>query len=144
MDLSGEHSHRIRLYQRQEVMERQGFHCHHHEVHALFDELIHKPWGIGCWNPPVDIWEKKDAFIIEMDLPGLVPDQVRITAQDRTLTVEGQRQPRQNAGQVASRLHERCEGRFARAFEFDYSLEGKKIESHWQDGVLTLIVPKSK
>jgi HSP20 family protein len=144
MDLSDEHTHRVRLYQRHEVVQQRGFRCHHHEVHALFDELIHKPWGIRCWNPPVDAWEKEDAFIIEMDLPGVSPDQVRIRAQDRTLTVEGERQLGQNAGQAASRLHERCEGRFSRAFEFGYSLEGRDIESTWRDGVLTLIVPKSK
>jgi HSP20 family molecular chaperone IbpA len=144
MDLSGEHSHRIRLYQRQERVQHQGFQCHHHEVHALFEELIHRPWGIGCWTPAVDVWEKDDAFIIEMDLPGVVPDQVRIRTQDRTLIVEGQRQLRQNVSQVAARRHERCEGRFARRFEFDYSLEGREIESQWQDGVLTLNVPKPK
>ena len=44
------------------------------EVERLFDEMIHRPWGfcreIRGWNPPVDLYETDEAFILEADLPG--------------------------------------------------------------------------
>jgi HSP20 family protein len=144
MNVPDKHSHRIRLYHRQEATGYRGLQYHHHEIHTLFEELIHRPWGASCWNPPVDIWENEDTFTIEMDLPGVKADQVQIWAQNRTLTVEGQRERRQNTKESSARLHERCEGRFSRSFEFDFSIEDETVENHWQDGVLTLIVPKSK
>jgi len=46
-----------------------------HEVDRLFDELIHRPWGIGRelqrWNPSIDLYETSEAFILEADLPGV-------------------------------------------------------------------------
>jgi HSP20 family molecular chaperone IbpA len=144
MSGSNELGRHTRLHDRGDSERYQGLYFHHHEVHALFEELIHKPWRAACWNPSVDIWENEDTFIIEMDLPGVTPEQVQIQARGRTLTVEGQRELSQNASKFASRIHERCEGRFARTFEFDFAVEGKEVQNRHQDGVLTMIVPKSK
>ncbi len=60
-------------------------------------------------------------FIIEMDLPGTQPEKVTIRAQGKILTVEGQRERRQYVKGTSAHLHERCEGRFSRSFEFDFS-----------------------
>lgn len=144
MDVPDKHSHRTLLYHQRDAVEHRGLHYHHHEIHALFDELIHRPWGAACWTPPVDIWESEEAFTIEMDLPGLKAEQVRIWTQGRTLTIEGQRERTEKSKETVAHLHERCEGRFSRAFEFEFNLDEKTIENHWQDGVLTLIVPRSK
>jgi len=139
-----EHGCLTRLHERLETERQRGVFFHHHEVHALFEELIHRPWKAACWNPPVDISENEDRFIIEMDLPGTQADKVTIRAQGKILTIEGQRERRQYVRGTSAHLHERCEGRFSRSFEFDFNIGKETIEDHWQDGVLTLIVPKPK
>ena len=144
MNVPGKHNHRTQLYQQRQVTEYRGLQYHHHEIHTLFEELIHRPWGAACWTPPVDVWENEDTFTIEMDLPGVKGDQVQVQAQGRTLTVEGRRERIPHAKQISSCLHERCDGRFSRSFEFAFTVDDETIEKHWQDGVLTLIVPKSK
>ena len=45
------------------------------EVERLFDEMIHRPWGL-CremrgWNTSVDLFETRGAFVVEADLPGV-------------------------------------------------------------------------
>jgi HSP20 family molecular chaperone IbpA len=144
MNVPDKHNRQTLLYHRREAVAHRGLLYHHHEIHALFDELIHKPWGASCWNPPVDIWENAEAYTIEMDLPGVQPDRVEIQVQGRTLTIIGRRERKEKTKETSARLHERCEGRFSRAFEFDFGMDEETIEKHWQDGVLTLIVPKSK
>jgi len=144
MNAPGKHDYRIQLHQQREVTKYQGLQYHHHEIHTLFEELIHKPWGAACWTPPVDVWENEDTFTIEMDLPGVNSDQVQIQAQGRTLTIEGRRERTPHGRSTSSRLHERCDGQFSRSFEFDFVIDDGTVEKHWQDGVLTLIVPKSK
>ncbi len=144
MNVPDKHSRRTLLYHRRETIEHRGLHYHHHEIRALFDELIHRPWGASCWNPPVDVWEDAEAFTVEMDLPGIKAEQVRIWTQGRTLTIEGQRDRTEKTRETAARLHERCEGRFYRVFEFEFNIDEETIENQWQDGVLTLTVPKSK
>lgn len=139
-----QHNHRTQLYHRYETVKHPGFYFHHHEVHALFDELIHRPWGCVNWTPPVDVWENETAFILEMDVPGIEQEQLEIVRQGRTLTIRGQRQLRQDAGKAVGHLHERCEGRFTRTFEFDFVIEEAAIESTRQEGVLTVIIPKPR
>jgi HSP20 family molecular chaperone IbpA len=144
MNAPGNHDYRTQLCQQRRVTQDRGLQYHHHEIHTLFEELIHKPWGTACWTPPVDVWENEDTFTIEMDLPGMKGDQIEIRVQGRTLTLEGQRERILHTLQTSSRLHERCDGRFSRSFQFDFILEDETIENRWQDGVLTLIVPKPK
>jgi HSP20 family protein len=144
MNQSNRNYHRTQLHHRQEAIRYRGMRYHHHEVHALFDELIHRRWGITCWTPPVDIWESDAAYVIDMDLPGVDAGEVRIEAYNKTLAIEGQRHVRHDANEATARLHERCEGKFGRTFEFEFNIEEVEITRDWQDGALTLTVPKPK
>jgi HSP20 family molecular chaperone IbpA len=143
MNVSGDRNRRIQIHRRHGVVERQGWCLHHQEIHAIFDELIHRPWGAVRWNPAVDIREDKDGFVIEMDLPGVSAEEVRVLVERTILTIEGQRQLGK-CDEVTTHLCERPDGRFCRTFEFDGDIENRTIESRWQDGVLTVTVPKRR
>ena len=78
MNGSGDRNRRIQIHRRHGIVERRGLCLRHHEIHAIFDELIHRPWGGVRWNPAVDIREDKDVFIIEMDLPGVNTEEVQV------------------------------------------------------------------
>ena len=142
MTASSDHIRRIQICRRGAVPNN-ALYFRRHEIHRLFEELIHKPWGAVRWNPPVDVREDKEAFIIEVDLPGVKPEEVHIVADEKSLTIEGQRKLGV-CDEVTSHVCERQEGRFARTFEFDDVIEGREIESRWQDGVLTVTIPKPK
>ena len=92
MNVSSDRNRRIQIHRRHGIVERPGLCLRHHEIHAIFDELIHRPWGAVRWNPAVDIREDKDAFIIEMDLPGVNTEEVRVLVEGAILAIEGQRQ----------------------------------------------------
>jgi HSP20 family protein len=125
-------------------VDRRALHFQQHEVHTLFEELIHKPWRTARWNPPVDIRESREAFVIEMDLPGVEAGEVRLLTDGNTLTIEGERELQSCEDERTAHLCERPDGRFTRSFEFNGNIEDRQIESRWQNGVLTVIVPKSK
>jgi HSP20 family protein len=95
------------------------------------------------WNPAVDIREDNDVFIIEVDLPGVDTEEVQILVEGEILAIEGQRQLGQ-CDAITTHLCERPDGRFSRTFEFEGDLEDRDIESRWQNGVLTVTVPKTK
>jgi HSP20 family protein len=143
MNASGDRNRRIQIRRRHGIVERRGWYLHHHEIHAMFDEIIHRPWGGVKWNPAVDIREDKDAFIIEMDLPGVNPEEVHVLVEGTILAVEGRRQLGK-CDDLTTHLCERPDGRFSRTFEFDGTIEDRNVESRWQDGVLTVTVPKTK
>ncbi|MGE5297233.1 MAG: Hsp20/alpha crystallin family protein [Solirubrobacterales bacterium] len=143
MDASGEYIRTIQVCQRHTTTGRRALHFHQYEIHALFDELIHRPWGRAQWNPPVDIREDDVSFIIEMDLPGVLDSDVQIRTEGRTLTVAGRRQLRPCDEDRTTQLCERPDGEFARMFEFQDDIGRQRVQSHWHDGVLTLTISKS-
>jgi HSP20 family molecular chaperone IbpA len=142
MDASGEYIRTIHVCPRQTTMGRRAFHFHQYEIHSLFDELIHRPWGRAQWNPPVDIRENDTAFIIEIDLPGVKDTDVRLLTEGRTLRIEGSRQLRPCDTDRTAHLCERPDGEFARVFEFQDNIDKTRIQSRWHDGVLTLTILK--
>ena len=140
MNLQNTHKRTICLC-RQGIAGAGGTH-YYQQMYALFEELIDKPWGIERWNPVVDIWEKPVAFVIEVDVPGLRPDNISITADENTLVIKGWRQTQPSASDYVVECRERPEGAFSRSFLFNYTIETEHIEHWMQDGVLSVVVPK--
>jgi HSP20 family molecular chaperone IbpA len=117
---------------------------HRSHVYSLFDELIHKPWGCFEWQPPADIVETEEAFVIEMDLPGVESNDVDVQVQHNVLIVRGKRQMRSDEKTIHLHLQERIKGQFTRVFEFERELDEDQIERSWRNGVLILRVAKVK
>ncbi len=47
--------------------------------------------GIPVWTPTVDISERKDAYLVTAELPGVMASEVEITFEDGLLTIQGER-----------------------------------------------------
>ena len=70
--------------------------------------------GTETWAPPVEISERKDAYLVSAELPGVSADEVEITFEDHLLTVQGERHfPQDPAGEKVHRS-ERYYGAFRR------------------------------
>jgi HSP20 family molecular chaperone IbpA len=143
MTVSGDRYRRIRICRRHGIAERQGLYLHHHAIYALFDEMIHRPWGGVRWNPALDVREDKDAFTITVDLPGVKGEDAQVVVEGKILAIEGERKLPQ-CDETTTHLCERPDGRFVRTFEFENDINDRGIESHWEDGVLTVTIPKTK
>ncbi len=143
MDVASERNRRIQIHRRHGIAERRCLQFRHHEIHAMFEELIHRPWSTARWNPPVDVREDKDSFLIEMDLPGVKAEDIQVVVEGKTISIDGRRQLGQ-CDAATTHLCERPDGRFTRVFEFEGQIDNDQIESRWQDGVLTVTVPKTK
>ena len=116
------------------------------EVERLFDEMIHQPWGfcrdIRGWNPSVDLYETAEAFILEADLPGVKPEDVKVEMEDGDLVLQGSRTLEKDHG--GSRFHtmERCSGQFVRRMKLPQSVNKEAIEAEFKEGVLRVTLPK--
>jgi HSP20 family molecular chaperone IbpA len=142
MESSNKGHQRIRIYRRETLTGARRY-LHYHEVHLLFDELIYRPWGGTRWNPAVDVWEKQDAFTIEIDLPGIEAEDVYVVVRNSTISVEGERQLRKSHKQGIAHVCERPQGKFVRIFDFDYEIDADRVETTCRDGVLTIVAPKT-
>ena len=98
----------------------------------------------ASWVPPVDIFEEKEAIRITAELPGVRPEDVKISLEGNVLTVHGQKQ--QMAEERAERVHryERTYGEFERTFNLPASVDANKITASYENGVLTITLPKAE
>jgi HSP20 family protein len=94
--------------------------------------------------PRTDVIEEKDAFRIEVDLPGVRKDSIRITVQDSWLEIVGERKSEKAESTGGYQRLERAQGSFQRAFRLPKGTDAGKIESTFENGVLTVRVPKAE
>jgi HSP20 family protein len=116
-------------------------------MNRLFDqtltrERIEEPAMLhGTWAPLADVVETQEAYLVELELPGLCRDDVTIQAQGDELVVRGERRPAATGSPVFHRL-ERRYGPFARGFRFSEEVDPDRIRADFSDGLLRLEVPK--
>jgi HSP20 family protein len=98
---------------------------------------------VGNWLPPVDILEDKDAVRIAAELPGVKPEDVKISMENNVLTIRGEKrlERREGNGERSHRF-ERAYGMFERAFTVPASVDAERIEAKYEQGVLTVTLPK--
>jgi HSP20 family protein len=96
----------------------------------------------AAWTPAVDVFEDKDAVKIIAELPGVKPDDVKISLENQALTVRGEK--RQVAEEKTERVHryERSYGAFERTFVLPGTVDPDRIEASFADGLLTVTLPK--
>lgn len=97
-----------------------------------------------AWAPAVEISERKDAYLVAVDLPGVKTDDAEITFEDGLLTIHGQRHMATEADRDKVHRSERCYGAFRRAITLPSHVQPDKIAASAQDGVLQVVIPKAK
>jgi len=102
-------------------------------------EPRHEP---GYVTPEVNIYETKDGYVVEAEMPGVHKDGLEITLEDNEITLVGRRQNETVAGTPLFR--ERVLADYRRVFEIDPAIDAGKISARMDQGVLTLTLPKSE
>lgn len=92
----------------------------------------------------VDIAEHNDYYEVTVDIPGVQKDDIKVTLEDRTLTISGEKKFENEEKKDAYHRIERRYGRFERSFTLPSSTKTEKIDAKYNNGVLTLIVPKKE
>lgn len=96
------------------------------------------------WSPRLDVSETEGALEIIADLPGLVKEDIKISLEDNLLTIKGERKTEKKSDDKQFHTIERRSGSFYRALRLPVEVENDKIEATFNDGVLTLKLPKAK
>ena len=95
-------------------------------------------------TPTVDIGESTNEYVIVMDLPGLVPEDVDITFGSEKLEIKG-RSLNETRNDATCLRGERTIADFRRTFDLQgCSIDGQRIAAGYELGVLTIRLPKSE
>lgn len=94
------------------------------------------------WDTAVDVYEKDNAAVVEMHLPGVDSEKLELWVVDNTLHANGSREEiKEEKGKTYTRK-EIVRGAFARAVVLPSAVDEKKAQARYRDGVLTVVLPK--
>jgi HSP20 family protein len=89
---------------------------------------------------PIEVLRRGDHLVVRLDLPGVPSDNVEVTVDGRTLTVEATRMADEQDGDVVF-VRGRLYGTMRRQLTLPDVLDVDRIEAHHDEGVLTLRIP---
>ena len=117
------------------------------EINRLFEV----PYGDGGreseffgWAPPMDLYEDKNNLMVRAELPGMKKEDIDISLHEGSLVISGERKEESQSGQGDASRSERFFGRFQRALELPKSVNAESVSATYQDGILTVTLPKSE
>lgn len=109
-------------------------------VGDLFDAFSD---GIGAaWRPSLDLTEDADKFHVEVEIPGIKREELDISLQEGVLRIAGEKKG--EVKETSSHRRERYYGKFERLIALPSEVDVAKIQAVYQDGVLTLDIPKAE
>ncbi len=119
------------------------------EMDKLWDTFY---WGIpqkkgfreeAEWVPAVDVAETKNEVIVNVELPGMAPQDIDISLSEGILTIKGERKQKMEEGEENYHLIERSYGTFARSILLPTEVKHGKIRASYRNGILKVVLPKS-
>jgi HSP20 family protein len=94
------------------------------------------------WAPDVDIYETEHELVVKADLPDVNPQDLDIHVENNILTIRGERKFENKVKEENYLRVERAYGSFSRSFSLANSVNSEAIKADYQNGVLTLSIPK--
>jgi HSP20 family protein len=111
---------------------------------AQWPEGQEEPMAVAEWAPLVDISEDDREYLIKAELPEVKREDVKVTAEEGTLTITGERKfEKELKGKKYHRV-ERSYGSFVRNFSLPDDASPAKVSAEFKDGVLTVHLTKTE
>jgi len=94
------------------------------------------------WRPPTDVYETEESVIVKVEIAGMSEQDFAVSLSNRTLTVSGVR--RDPDCKLSYQQLEIPYGRFSTEVFLPYSVERNEIGATYENGFLTVTLPKLK
>jgi HSP20 family protein len=118
----------------------------------MIDDTVNRMWrGFGgtpaggeSWNVLLDVVQHQDDIIVKASIPGVKASDIELSFEDNVLTIKAERKLDYSDEQTVYLIHERPVGTFYRALRVPETIDAGKIQSSYEDGVLTIVLPKAE
>jgi HSP20 family protein len=97
-------------------------------IEPAIDRFFARAFDIPVWSGGADVQELADRAEIAVDVPGVKPEQISVSAEHRTLTVKVERDGRQP---------------FVRQYTIGTKYDLSQVQAKLELGVLKLTLPKA-
>jgi len=112
------------------------------EIDRLFEDTFARDGS--SFTPAVDIKENDNEIRLELELAGLKPEDVEISAENGALSIRGEKRAERKEGdETRYQVVERTYGTFMRTFQLPQGVDEEQIKADFENGVLTIHIPKA-
>jgi HSP20 family protein len=115
------------------------------QINRVFGDVVGRTdeeSNLTPWAPAVDIFETENELVVKADLPDVNPQDLDIRVENNVLTIRGERKFDKKVNEDNYLRIERAYGSFSRSFSLASSVNAEAIKADYQNGVLTLSIPK--
>jgi HSP20 family protein len=115
------------------------------QINRVFGDVVGRTGeesNLTPWAPAVDIYETEHELVVKADLPDVSPQDLDIRVENNILTIRGERKFENKVNEENYLRVERSYGAFSRSFSLANSVKSEAIKADYQNGVLTLSIPK--
>lgn len=115
------------------------------QINRLFSDVFDRTReesSLSSWAPAVDIYENEHELVVKADLPDVDPKELDIRVENNLLTIRGERKFEKKVNEENYLRIERTYGAFTRSFSLANTVNSEAIKADYQNGVLTLNIPK--
>ena len=120
------------------------------DMRNMMDRMLERSFTLPevgwqpAWDLPLDVIENDDEYVVKASIPGVNPDDLEITFNDRTLTIKGQAKGDEEKKDQRYHLRERWSGTFTRSITLPARIKTEAIQASSENGILTLRLPKTE
>ena len=115
------------------------------QINRLFNDAFERPGdesNLTSWAPAVDIFKTEHELVVKADLPDVDRKDLDIRVENNILSIRGERKFEKKVSEDKYLRVERAYGSFSRSFSLANTVNLEAIKADYQNGVLTLTVPK--
>ncbi|MBS1516713.1 MAG: Hsp20/alpha crystallin family protein [Bacteroidetes bacterium] len=92
--------------------------------------------------PKVRITENRDNFFINMEIPGMTKEDVKISVENNVLNITGVKKQEKKTEDTNLITNELYFGEFSRSFNLSKEIKIDSIDAEYKDGMLNITLPK--
>jgi HSP20 family protein len=94
------------------------------------------------WTPNMDVTEDEQGLLLELEVPGLAPEDVEVTTDQGLLTIKGEKTATRSREGVRALVTD-THGRFVRTLQLPQGVDESKVEAEFANGLLRIRVPRA-
>src|SRR5579864_1565885 len=98
--------------------------------------------AFGTFTPPVDVYEDDHNLVLKLEVPGLNEEDLKVSLENNTLTVTGERKFEKEEKEENFHRIERRYGTFTRTFRLPTTVDTESVEAGYDKGILKVTLAK--
>jgi HSP20 family protein len=98
----------------------------------------------AVWSPRVDIQESDKEVNLDLELPGMKKEDIKVEIKNGMLTISGEHKQEKKYEEGEITRMERRYGKFERSFSLPDTIDEGKVSATYKDGILSLTMQKSE